>query len=216
MSTTLNILETASEVALGSVQESPIGLGAQLRIRIGENRDQMLARFDEFVRQNPDLIVEQDSSGEIVIMAPAGAEGSSKNSEIARQLGNWSVKSGGRVFDSSALFVLPRGEKRSPDAAWIQADRWQKLPSEDRKAFPRIAPDFVVELRSETDRLITLKNKMQEYIDSGVRLAWLIDPIMKQVHVYQPNKPVEVLDNPSTVSGGEVLAGFTLELNRIF
>ncbi len=216
MSSTLNTLETASEVASGIASRAPIGLGAQLRIRIGESRDQMLARFDEFVLQNPDLVVEQDSTGEIVIMAPAGAEGSSKNSEIARQLGNWSVKAGGRVFDSSALFDLPGGQKRSPDAAWIQADKWQKLPSEERKAFPHIAPDFVIELRSETDRLPTLKNKMQEYIDNGVRLAWLIDPIQKQVYIYQPNKPVEQLDNPISVSGGDVLVGFTLELSRIF
>lgn len=216
MPTTLNTLETASEVACGLVPESPIGLGPELPIRIGENKYQMLARFDEFVSQNPELTVEQDSSGEIVIMAPAGAEDSSKNSEIAYQLTAWSRQHGGWSFDSSALFNLPRGAKRSPDAAWIHVNRWESIAIEDRKGFPHIAPDFVVELRSETDRVAILKNKMQEYIDSGVRLAWLIDPILKQVHIYQPNKPVELLDNPTSVSGGDALADFTLELSRIF
>jgi Uma2 family endonuclease len=216
MSSTLNTLETASEVASGFAPQAPIGLGAQLRIRIGERKDRMLARFDEFVLQNPDLVVEQDSTGEIVITAPAGAEGSSKNSEIAYQLTAWSRQNGGWSFDSSALFILPRGAKRSPDAAWIEANRWESMAVEERRGFPRIAPDFVIELRSETDRLPTLKNKMQEYIDNGVRLAWLIDPIQKQVHIYQPNKPVELLDNPTTVFGGDVLVGFTLELSRIF
>lgn len=191
-------------------------LGAELRICIGPTADVMLARFDEFVDQNRHLNLEQDCSGDIIIMPPTGAEGSSSNSEIARQLGNWAISSGGRVFDSSALFIFPSGAKRSPDAAWIQSDRWESLTADDRKKFPHIAPDFVIELRSETDRLSTLQEKMNEHIENGVRLAWLIDPMSKKVHVYQIGEHPVVLENPKSVSGGSVLAGFTLDLARLF
>jgi Uma2 family endonuclease len=216
MSTTIEKLDSRPEFADRFAPESFGVFDPAIRIRLGDTKDEMLSRFDHFAHQNPDLVLEQDSSGEIVIMAPAGAEGSSKNSEIAYQLTAWSRQHGGWSFDSSALFVLPCGSKRSPDAAWIRTDRWEALPKEERMAFPHIAPDFAIELRSPTDRLATLKGKMQEYIDNGVRLAWLIDPILKQVHIYQPGKPTELLDNPASVSGGEVLSGFTLELARIF
>ena len=190
------------------------GLG-ELRIRIGPTAEEMLARFDEFVSQNPHLVLEQDCTGEVIIMPPTGAEGSSSNSEIARQLGNWAITAGGRVFDSSAMFILGNGAKRSPDAAWIQTDRWDALPIEERKKFPHIAPDFVIELRSETDRLTTLQEKMKEYIENGVRLGWLIDPISKHVQIYQQGGVPAILDRPVVVSGGKVLVGFELDLARI-
>ena len=207
MATILKPVENAFDVSSVFVTE--------LRIRIGPTAEDMLSRFDEFADQNRHLNLEQDCSGEIVIMPPTGAEGSSNNSEIARQLGNWAISSNGRVFDSSALFILPSGAKRSPDAAWIQSDRWLALPDDDRKKFPKIAPDFVIELRSETDRLSTLQTKMKEYIDNGVRLAWLIDPMSKKVHVYQIGKRPVILDKPISVSGGSVLVGFMFDLARI-
>jgi Uma2 family endonuclease len=192
------------------------GIGSELRIRLAASVDEMLARFDEFVAQNPDLNVEQDSSGEIVILSPNGAEGSSANSEITYQLTSWSHNTSGKTFDSSAMFVLSNGAKRSPDAAWISQERWEKVPLTERKKFPRIAPDFVVELRSETDRLSVLQAKMQEYIDNGVKLGWLIDPLEKRVHVYRAETQPVALENPPSVSGGDVLIGFVLELGRIF
>lgn len=196
--------------------ESGIGLGSELRIRLGESAEEMRARFAGFVGQNPELNVEQEPSGEIVIMSPTGAEGSSANSEISRQLGNWAVANGGKTFDSSGMFIFANGAKRAPDAAWISAKRWETVPVNDRKKFPQIAPDFVVELRSETDRLAVLQAKMQEYIDNGVRLGWLIDPPEKRVHVYCADEQPVVLENPQSVSGGEVLEGFVLEFTRIF
>ncbi len=198
------------------VLESAVGLGSELRIRLAETVDEMRARFEEFVVQNPELSVEQDPSGEIVIMAPTGAEGSSTNNEIGRQLGNWAVESGGKTFDSSGMFIFANGAKRAPDAAWISDKRWNTVPIEDRKKFPHIAPDFVVELRSETDRLAALKAKMEEYISNGVRLGWLIDPLEKRVHVYGPGQQTVILENPQSVSGGDVLNGFILELEHIF
>lgn len=187
-----------------------------LRIRIASTVDEMRARFMEFVLENPDLNVEQDPSGEIVIMAPAGAQGSSKNSEIAFQLTGWARQHGGWSFDSSAMFVLANGAKRSPDAAWIQPERWEAVPASEREQFPTIAPDFVIELRSKTDRLAPLKLKMQEYVDNGVRLGWLIDPQAKQVHVYRPGAKEIILENPIAVSGEEVLPGFVLDTSRLF
>jgi Uma2 family endonuclease len=176
----------------------------------------MRDRFYEFFLQNPDLVFEQDSTGEICIMPPAGAESSSKNLEIARQLANWSILNGGQAFESSAMFVLANGAKRSPDAAWISPNRWALVPADERKKFPPIAPDFVIELRSETDRLASLVEKMQEYVDQGVQLGWLIDPARKEVRIYRPNQASIVLDQPEFVSGEEVLPGFILETLRLF
>ncbi len=199
-----------------AVHEQAPEFDADLQIRLGDTVEQMRVRFDEFVLNNPDLVVEQEPSGEITIMSPAGAAGSSLNSEIAMQIGNWSRQFGGKVFDSSAMFVFASGAKRSPDAAWIAIDRWLAIPSEDRKRFPPIAPDFVLELRSETGRLPELTQKMQEYIANGVRLAWLVDPLLKQVHVYQTDLEPIVLSEPANVSGGDVLPGFELDTKRIF
>jgi len=114
------------------------------------------------------------------------------------------------------MFILANGAKRSPDAAWITSERWDALPSEERKSFPAIAPDFVIELCSETDRISTFKKKMQEYVDNGVKLAWLVDPQRKEVHVFQVGEEPLLLNEPATVSGGEVLRGFVLETARIF
>lgn len=176
----------------------------------------MRTLFLEFVLENSDLNLEQDSSGEIVIMAPAGAQVSSMNSEIAFQLTGWARQYGGWSFDSSAMFELANGAKRSPDAAWIGADRWEAVPVAEREQFPKIAPDFVLEFRSKTDRLEPLKRKMQEYVDNGVRLGWLIDLQAKQMHVYRPGTFEVILENPSMVSGEEVLPGFALDTSRLF
>lgn len=131
--------------------------------------------FEEFVRLNPDLVVEQKSNGEIIVMSPTGGETSNRNAEITFQLRFWSKRYGGYTFDSSVVFCLPDGSKRSPNASWIASDRWTGLSNEDRKKFPPISPDFVIELRSESDTLKELKEKMQCYIDNGIRLGWLID-----------------------------------------
>lgn len=116
-------------------------------------------------------------------MSPTGGESGIRNSEISFQLTAWTRNAGGFAFDSSTLFRLPNGALRSPDASWIASDRWQQLSPEERESYPPIAPDFVIELRSKTDRLVDLQDKMKEYCDCNVRLGWLIDPMLKQVHV---------------------------------
>jgi Uma2 family endonuclease len=172
--------------------------------------------FEEFVALNPDLRVEQNRNGEIVIVSPAGSESASRKGEITYQLQRWSKSFGGKTFDSSVLFTLPDGSKRGPDASWIAMNRWETLSKEDREAFAPICPDFVVELRSQSDRLKDLQQKMVDYLANGVRLGWLIDPYACQAFIYRQNREVEVLDQPKSLSGEGVLPGFELVLSTIW
>ena len=172
--------------------------------------------FDEFIELNPDLRVEQHASGEIVIMSPTGTESAHRNASISGQLWIWSTKFGGKTFDSSVLFTLPNGSKRGPDAAWISAARWNAIPKPERERFARICPDFVIELRSPSDRLSDLQTKMNEYVLNGIQLGWLIDPFERTVHVYAPNQQTNILLCPSQVFGETILPGFVLELKDIW
>jgi Uma2 family endonuclease len=162
------------------------------------------------------LVVEQNSNGEIVIMSPTGGESSERNAELIFQLRGWAKQFGGATFDSSVIFCLPDGSKRSPDASWISAERWMSLSQEDRRKFPPMVPDFVIELRSQSDRLKQLQAKMQSYVDNGVRLGWLIDPQASQVHVYQPGRAIETLEAPETISNIQILPEFLLDLKPIW
>jgi Uma2 family endonuclease len=173
--------------------------------------------FFEMCRQNPDLRVEMSKEGDIIIMPPTGGETSGQNFSLIVRLGVWAEKDGtGKGFESNALFVLPNGAKRSPDMSWVKFERWNKPPKEDRKSFPHICPDFVVELRSPSDAIKELKEKMEEYIENGAQLGWLIDPIQKKVYTYRPNAEVEELDNPASISGDPLLKGFVLDLKNYF
>jgi Uma2 family endonuclease len=172
--------------------------------------------FEDFIALNPELVVEQNSNGEIVILSPAGSESAGRNSEICFQLHGWCKHYGGKVFDSSGLFKLPDGSKRGPDASWVSLERWQALSKEDREGFAPICPDFVIELRSRTDRLVDLQQKMGEYIANGVRLGWLIDPYKRQVYVYRHGREMELLPEGSPCSGEDVLPGFVLDLPAVW
>ncbi len=150
-------------------------------------------------------------------MPPPGIESAGRNADITTDLNLWNRKMKlGKVFDSSGIYTLPSGAKRGPDAAWMEKSRWEALDPADRKKFAHICPDFVVELRSETDRLPALQEKMREYLANGARLGWLIDPQNRCVEVYRPGQEVQVLDNPSSVSGDPELPGFVLDLERIW
>ncbi len=172
--------------------------------------------FEEVAALNPDLRIEQKSNGELFFMSPTGGEGSYRNSYICARLQIWSESFGGRSFDSSVVFCLPDGSKKSPDGSWITLERWNALSKDDRKKFPPICPDFVIELRSETDRLANLEEKLQGYLDNGVRLGWLIDPLKKQVQIYRPGNQPEIMLTPESVSGEDVLPGFMLDLRPIW
>jgi Uma2 family endonuclease len=174
--------------------------------------------FYEFCQRNKDFRFELDKRGNLIIMPPTFLETSRRNDEINYQLVAWTKKNKtGIAFESDGMFTLPNGAKRAPDAFWILKERYFALSELEREErFARIAPDFVIELRSKSDNLRKLQNKMREYIENGVRLGWLIDPSEKRVHIYRGDKTVEILNNPKTVSGEDVLQGFELDLTEIW
>jgi Uma2 family endonuclease len=172
--------------------------------------------FQQLCFANPEIKLELTAQGALVIVSPTGGESGIRNTEIIYQLQAWNKqKKLGVVFDSSTMFQFPSGAFRSPDAAWIILTRWNILSRSEKETFPPIVPDFVIELRSVSDSLKELQNKMQEYIDNGVRLGWLINPQNKQVEIYRANSSKEILQNPSNLSGEKVLPGFVLELTEI-
>lgn len=173
--------------------------------------------FLDFCSRHPDARIERDSDGEIIIMAPAFTETGGKNSSLSALVWLWAREDGtGRAFESSTGFTLPNRALRSPDASWVSDRRWNELSDEEKAGFSRISPDFVVELRSTTDRLTKLQAKMSEYIANGSSLGWLLDPIERRVYVYRPDAEVEILEDPAEISGESVLPGFTLDLKEIW
>lgn len=174
-------------------------------------------RFDELRERNPELRFECTAEGVVIVMAPGGSESSGRNAEIIGELLIWNRATRlGRVFDSSELFEFPNGAKRAPDAAWIASNRWNALTQEEREGIAKIAPDFVVELRSPSDRLGDLQAKMEEYIANGVRLGWLIDPETRSAWVHKPGVPALHIENAITLSGEDVLPGFVLDLSVVW
>lgn len=172
--------------------------------------------FYELCRLNRDLRIERTADGELSIMAPAGGKSSNRNAEITYQLRRWAKLDGtGTTFDSSGGFRLPNGAVRSPDASWIAGARLATLTDEQRERFIPLCPDFVVELRSPSDGLSAVHDKMREYMENGARLGWLIDPPGRQVFVYRPDSPPERLEAPASVSADPVLPGFSLETDEI-
>lgn len=173
--------------------------------------------FLDFCSRHPDARIERESDGEIIIMAPAFTESGGRNASLTYFVMAWARKDGtGRAFESSTGFTLPNRALRAPDASWVSDKRWNELSDEEKAGFSRISPDFVVELRSATDRLSKLQAKMTEYIENGSLLGWLIDPIERRVYTYRPGKEVEILDDPAELSGEPVLPGFTLDLKEIW
>ncbi|MFP4652197.1 MAG: Uma2 family endonuclease [Phormidium sp.] len=174
-------------------------------------------RFFQLCQDNRELQFERNANGTLIIMPPTGGETGRRNARIVQQLLNWSdLRDSGLVFDSSTGFKLPNGANRSPDAAWIPRQRWQGLTAEEKQGFLPLCPDFVVELRSRTDSLPKLEEKMQEYVENGTRLGWFIDPSSQTVRIYRPQQPVEIVNSPSQLSGEDVLPGFVLNCDRLW
>jgi Uma2 family endonuclease len=174
-------------------------------------------QFYDFCSANRDLRIERTATGDVVIMPPTFSDTGNRNSKVSQQLANWTDQDGtGESFDSSAGFTLPNGATRSPDASWIKLERWNALTDEQKTSFAPICPDFVIELRSSSDTLTSLQDKMQEYMANGALLGWLIDRKNRTVHVYRPNQEPEILDNPETVSGEPELPGFGLRMAKIW
>ncbi|BBD67760.1 hypothetical protein NIES4072_49420 [Nostoc commune NIES-4072] len=172
-------------------------------------------QFFQLCQNNRDLRLERTAEGELIIMPPTGWESGNRNSKLTARVEYWAdADSTGLAFDSSTGFKLPNGANRSPDASWVSRKRLAALNPDPAKFLP-MAPDFAVELRSASDSLKTVQQKMQEYIDNGVRLGWLIDPQNQRVEIYRPGKDVEVLQSPTSLSGEDVLPGFVLDLAQI-
>jgi Uma2 family endonuclease len=174
-------------------------------------------QFADLAQLNQNLQLELTATGALIIMPPTGGETGNKNFEIYIDLGLWNRQNPlGKAFDSSTGFRLPNGAVRSPDVSWLKLERWQALTPEQRQKFLPLCPDFAIELVSETNEIQTTRSKMQEYLTNGLRLGWLIDPETKTVEIYRQNRPVEVLQSPSTLSGEKVLPNFILTLQPIW
>lgn len=174
-------------------------------------------QFENLCKNHPDLKFELNKQGDLVIVSPTSPEAGWKNSELTTEVNIWSRSDQtGIVFDSSTMFTLPNGAKRSPDISWMKKDKYNSLSDEEKQTFSKIVPDFVIELRSPTDTIQPIQKKMREYIENGVKLGWLIDPNEKKVHIYRANGEMEILDNPKSVSGEDVLNGFSLDLSHLW
>jgi Uma2 family endonuclease len=172
-------------------------------------------QFYQLCITNPDLNIERSAQGVLIVMPPVGGDSGNREMELGTDLTNWNRQTKlGKVFSSSTIFKLPGGGDRSPDAAWVELSRWQALTPEQRQKFPPIAPDFVIELRSRSDSLAMLQEKMQEYMNSGVKLGWLFNPQAQQVEIYRQGQPKAVQSLPAKLSGEPVLPGFSLQVDR--
>ena len=175
-----------------------------------EQFEQLCIKYDE-------LRLELTSTGELIVMPPTFSDTGRSNSNLTYQLEVWARTDGsGICFSALAGFTLPNGAIRSPDASWVKRDRWELLTNEEKKGFVPLCPDFVVELRSSSDRLSELRSKMVEYIENGASLGWLIDPLKRRVYAYQPSQETVMFDNPAVVSADPLLPGFTLNVTELW
>ncbi|MDB9541081.1 Uma2 family endonuclease [Anabaenopsis tanganyikae CS-531] len=177
------------------------------------NREQ----FYQLCAENPDLKLERNAQGQLVIMPPTGGETGKINVNLIFQLTSWNEATGlGEVFDSSTGFTLPNGADRSPDVSWVEKSRWDGLTKEQKEKFIPLCPDFAIEIMSPSDNLKKVQEKMQEYILNGCRLGWLINRKKQEVEIYRPGQEVEVLKLPLTLSGEDVLPGLVVNLGKIW
>ena len=171
-------------------------------------------QFYQLCQDNENWQLERTAQGELIIMPPVGGLSGNRESNLIGELWLWNRQAQlGKVFSSSTIFTLPNGAKRSPDVAWVKSDRWESLTLEEQEKFPPLCPDFVIELRSRTDSLSQLQEKMQEYLNSGLQLGWLINPQEQQVEIYRPNQAIEIVQLPTILSGEKVLPGFILDIS---
>ncbi len=183
--------------------------------RVTSEQFDQLASIEQLAR------LELTKTGELIIMSPTGGEAGAKNFNLYIDLGIWNRRTRlGKAFDSSTVFILPNGARKSPDVSWVRLELWDSLTPQEKRGFPPLVPDFVIELVSPSDlknqRYEDLQAKMQEYLNNGVKLGWLIEPSEKTVEIYRSQQQVEILNNPQTLSGEDVLPGFTLDLSEIF
>ena len=186
----------------------------KLKVQAAKLTDEQFALL---CQENPELRLELTAQHELMIMPPTGSKTGWRNSRITQRLANWAETDGtGLVFDSSTGFTLPNGAKFSPDSSWVRRERWDALTEAQQDSFAPLCPDFVIELLSQQDRLAVLQEKMQEYVENGAQLGWLIDPLEKRVHIYRPDQSVEVLDDQASLDGEPVFPGFALSVRELW
>jgi Uma2 family endonuclease len=196
-----------------AVRSEPVPINLQVGSALGLSDQELF----QLCAQNPELRIERTAEGDLIVMTPAGGESSHRNLRVATALALWADEDGtGTAFDSSAGFLLPNGAMRSPDASWVLNSRLAKLRPEEKRGFIPLCLDFVIELKSPTDRLPDLQAKMEEYRANGARLGWLIDPEAQRVHVYRRGEDLELMDKPAEARGGPELAAFVLDLKRVW
>jgi Uma2 family endonuclease len=210
MISTTVLIDGESEIG----QRSPlsISLPAEIHLQVTPNQ------FEQLAQINKELRLERSAAGELIVNPPTGWETGKRNFSLIGQLYRWCMENeqAGEAFESSTGFILPNGATRSPDVSWVSNVRWNALTDEQKGTFPQICPDFVVELRSASDNLLPLQEKMCEYLANGAVLGWLLDPQNRRVEIYRGNKDVEVLENPLELSGEEVLPGLVINLQKIW
>lgn len=185
--------------------------GLELKIDLTDEQ------FWQLCHDNDDLQFEMTATGELIIMSPTGSITSDRNSDLNFQLRYWNRRNNlGKVFDSNGGFQLPNGARRAPDSSWVKMERWDALTPEEQDRFAPLCPDFVVELMSPNDSLEVTRDKMKEYQENGAQLGWLINRKRRQVEIYRLNQEVEILNNPQTVSGENILPRFVLDLATIW
>jgi Uma2 family endonuclease len=196
-----------------AIPSAPIPLELQLGQALQLSDDELF----ELCARNSELRIERNAEGDLIVMTPAGGASAHRNLLIVAQLASWARHDGTGVgFDSSGGFLLPGGAMRSPDAAWVRRERLESLSAAAKERFLPLCPDFLIELRSPSDRLADLQAKMAEYREAGARLGWLVDPLERRVHVYRPGRAVEVLEAPAVVLADPELPGFALELEGVW
>jgi len=187
------------------------------KINLSSIQNLITEEFELICQDNPELKLELSATGELIIMSPTGGETGNKNATLISRFVVWNeAKKLGLVFDSSTCFRLPNGAERSPDVSWIMTEKWESLTPEQKRKFPPIAPDFVLELMSPSDSLKNTQDKMEEYMDAGVRLGWLLNPATKSVEIYRLGQQKEVLSDPDSLSGEDVLPDLVIDLSRIW
>jgi len=196
---------------LGQIEQAPLVVHPAPGMEMDDEQ------FFQFCQINGDLRIERTAEGDLIIMPPAGASSSHGNAELTYLFQDWARRDGtGQVFDSSAGFTLPNGAMRSPDVSWVRNERLDAFSEEAWEKFLPLCPDFVLELRSPSDSLRVVQQKMEEYIRNGARLGWLLDPARKQVHLYRPRARPQVLDNPEDLSGEPILKRFVLDVRQVW
>ena len=194
-----------------SSQAIPVNIPPTLQLTVTHEQ------FVQLAIANRDLQLERTATGELIVMPPTGSNTGNRNSDIQGQLWLWNRQTGlGKTFNSSSGVHLPNGADRSPDAAWVRQEKWDALTPEQQEGFAPLCPEFVVELRSKSDTIEPLRVKMREYMENKARLGWLIDRKNKKVEIYRQGQEVEMLDNPATLSGEDVLPGFVLDLAQVW